>query len=220
MVKKIALLSGILASLLYIAMNIFVATQWDGYNAASQTVSELSAIDAPTRSLWVIPGIIYTLLMAFFGWGVLKSAVQNHSLHIAGALLMVYGIIGLGWPFAPMHQREALAAGQGSVSDTLHIVFSAVTVLLMLVAIGFSARAFGEKFRVYAIVTIFTLLLFGMLTALDAPLLEDNLPTPWIGLWERISIGAFILWVVILAIVILRNNNHPPEKPGQVPAIG
>ena len=48
-VRKTLLVSGIVSSLLYVAMNIFVAMQWEGYSSASQTVSELSAIGAPTR---------------------------------------------------------------------------------------------------------------------------------------------------------------------------
>jgi len=43
MIRKILLACGILSSLFYVAMNIFVAMQYEGYNSASQTVSELSA---------------------------------------------------------------------------------------------------------------------------------------------------------------------------------
>ena len=49
MLQKILLMCGIVSSLLYVAMNIFVAMQWDAYSSVSQTVSELSAIGAPTR---------------------------------------------------------------------------------------------------------------------------------------------------------------------------
>jgi hypothetical protein len=61
---------GILASLLYAAMNVFIPLQWEGYSSASQTVSELSAIGAPTRALWVVFGTIYTVVFVAFGWGV------------------------------------------------------------------------------------------------------------------------------------------------------
>ena len=47
---RISLICGIASSLLYVAMNVFVPMQWEGYSSASQTVSELSAIGAPTRS--------------------------------------------------------------------------------------------------------------------------------------------------------------------------
>ena len=58
MVRKVLLNCGILSSLLYVAMNVLGAMQWEGYNTASQTVSELSAIGAPSRPLWVLLGVV------------------------------------------------------------------------------------------------------------------------------------------------------------------
>jgi hypothetical protein len=201
-VRKTLLLCGILSSLLYIAMNIFVPMQWKGYSSASQTVSELSAIGAPTRALWVPLGIAYTLLVAAFGLGVWESAQQNRPLRIVGALLVTSGIIGLGWP--PMHQREVLATGGGTLTDTMHIVWSTITVLLFMLEIQFGAAAFGKRFRFYSIASMVILVVFGVLTFRDAPRMVANLPTPLIGVWERISIATFLLWVVVLAIALLR----------------
>ena len=91
LMTRVLLICGILSSLLYIAMNIFVPMQWAGYSLASQTVSELSAIDAPTRSLWVPLGIGYALLTVAFGCGVWKSAIGNRPLRIAGGLIFING---------------------------------------------------------------------------------------------------------------------------------
>jgi hypothetical protein len=51
-IQQVLLICGIASSLLYAAMLVFVPLFWKGYSSASQTVSELSAIDAPSRSLW------------------------------------------------------------------------------------------------------------------------------------------------------------------------
>jgi hypothetical protein len=185
-------------------MTIFVAMQWEAYSSASQTISELSAIGAPTRSLWAVPGAIYTVLVTAFGFGVWKSAGRIRALRIAGGLILAYGSLGVFWPFAPMHLRETLAAGGGTLSDTMHLVLASVTVLLMLLAISFAATAFGTRFRVYSLATLAILAAFGALTFLDAPRIAVNLPTPWIGVWERINIGVFLLWVVVLATTLLR----------------
>lgn len=203
-VREALLACGILSSLLYVAMNVFVAMQWPSYSSAAQTVSELSAIGAPTRQLWMWLGIPYTLLVIAFAWGVWRSAGDNRALRTTGALLLVYGALGVLWPFAPMHLRPALAAGGGTLSDTAHIALGIVTVVLMLLAIGASAVAFGARFRRYSITTLMIVFVFGFLTAVDAPAIPADRPTPWIGVWERINIGAFLLWIVVLAIALLR----------------
>jgi hypothetical protein len=142
------------------------------------------------------------LLLTAFGWGVWESARRNRPLRIVGSLMVASGVIGLAWP--PMHQRAVLAAGGGTLTDTMHIVWSVVTVLFFVLEIGFGAAAFGKRFRLYSIATMMILVVFGTLTGLDGPRVSANLPTPWIGVWERISIAVFLLWVVVLAVGLLR----------------
>jgi hypothetical protein len=200
--RKVLLACGILSSLLYIAMNVLVPLRWPAYSSASQTVSELSAIGAPTRSLWVPLGTTYTLLVSAFGFGIWVSGRRNRPLRVVGGFLVAYGIFGFAWP--PMHLREVLAAGGKTLTDTLHIVWAMVTVLLMLLAMSFGAASFGKTFRFYSIATMVTLAAFGGLTSMDAPGISANLPTPWIGVWERINIGVFLLWIVVLAVICWR----------------
>ena len=150
--------------------------------------------------------IPYTLLVTAFGCGVLKSAGPNRRLRIAGVLLVVYGAMGILWPFAPMHLREALAAGEGNHSDTLHIGLAVVTEVIYLLALGFAATALGKRFRIYSILTFLLLFVFGVLTFRDAPSISSNLPTPLIGIWERINIGLFLVWIIVLGSVLLRNK--------------
>src|SRR4051812_455318 len=97
MARTLLLACGLAASLLYVAMTIFVPMQWDAYSSFSQTISELSAIGAPTRPVWVPLGVVYTLLVAAFGVGVRKSAHRNGPLSVVGALFVASGLIGLGW---------------------------------------------------------------------------------------------------------------------------
>jgi hypothetical protein len=203
-VRKSLLICGILSSLLYVVTNVVSAMLYDGYSVVSQTVSELSAIGAPTRQLWVSLMIPYSLLVISFGWAVWKSSVENKRLRIVGILFMIDAFIGFFWP--PMHQREVLAAGGKTLTDTMHIVFTAVTVPLMMLIIGFGAAAFGKRFRLYSIATLVILIIFGILTGIDGPKIEANLPTPWTGVWERIGIGVYMLWVAVLAIVLLRRK--------------
>ena len=90
-----------------------------------------------------------------------------------------------------MHQREVLAAGGATLIDTLHIVFAMVTVLLMLLAMGFGAVAFGARFRIYTIVSMALLVVCGIVTTVTAPRISANLPTPWVGVWERLNMAVW-----------------------------
>jgi len=146
---KPLLVCGILSSLLYALLNVVVPMQWPAYHSASQTVSELSAIGAPTRTLWTWLCAPYTPLMIAFACGVWKAAYGNRWLRITGGLMVAYGALGLVWPFAPMHLRGVLAAGGSTFSDTLHIALGAVTEALYLLALGFAAAAFGRAFRIF-----------------------------------------------------------------------
>lgn len=206
MMRKALLACGVGSSVLYAAMNVFVPMMWDGYSVATQTVSELSAIGAPTRSLWVRLGTIYSVLVAAFGWGVWKSAGGNRRIQIVGGLMVAYAVIGLFWP--PMHLRGT----EFTLTDTLHIVWAVVTVLLMFLALGLGATAFGKRFHAYSIATIVVFLVFGTLAAMDGPRVASNLPTPWVGVWERINIGAFLVWIVVLATTLWRGP--VPAKRG------
>ena len=208
--RRHLLYCGIAASLFYIAMNIFFPFLDKRYNWITQTVSELSAVDAPTRPLWFPLGIVYTLLIAAFGWGVFRSAVGNRYLCIVGILLIINGLIGLTW--SPMHQREVLVAGGGTFTDIWHLVMASVTVLVMFLSIGFGAAAFGKGFRFYSIITILVFIVFGVLTFVEAPNVDKNLPTPYIGLWERINIAAFMAWLLVFSINLLRLEKNSSDR--------
>jgi hypothetical protein len=210
MPHKILIVCGIAASLLYAAMLVFVPMQWESYSSTSQTVSELSAIGAPTRPLWVVLGILYDLLLIAFGCGVWMSAGKR-GLRIAGGLLIATGVIGPVWP--PMHLR-----GEGfTLTDTLHVAFTMVWGVLALSTIGFSAAALGRRFRIYSIATIGLMLVFGGWTGLDGPRVAAGLPTPWVGLWERINIAGFVIWVVVLAVTLLRGRVPSESRRSALP---
>ena len=210
MTRKFLLACGILASAWFAAMNVFVPLLWADYSIRSQTVSELSAIDAPTRSIWMALGSVYSLLVMGFGFGVWTSARGNRSLRIVGGLLILHSIIAASWP--PMHGRLVLAAGGATLTDTLHIVWAFITVLLMTAEIWFGGAALGGRFRTYCLATIVLLWAGGLLTAVDSPDVSANLSTPWIGVWERVNIAVYLLWLSTLAVALWPSTDHVPFR--------
>ena len=63
--QKVLLVCGILSSLLYGAMITLI--RYEGYHPTSQVPSELTAIGAPTRALWMVLGPAYDVLVVAFG---------------------------------------------------------------------------------------------------------------------------------------------------------
>jgi uncharacterized protein DUF998 len=205
---------GILAGVLYIAMTLFVGTLWDGYSTVDQTISELSAIGAPTRPLWMALITVYAALMMAFGWAVWTSA-PNRALRVVGALLFTQTVFGIFWP--PMHQRAVFAAGGGTMTDTLHIVWTIVTSVFFMVALGVGATALGKRFRVYSLATMAIVFACGAWTGTYAPAIQANMPTPWVGVWERINTNVFMLWVVVVAAMLQRiGTSRGRGYPGRV----
>lgn len=142
----------------------------------------------------------YDGLVIAFGLGVWGSSGRKRPLSVVAGLLVGYGVTGLVGPFAPMHHRGV----GGTLTDTMHVVVTMVLVLFIVLIIGFGAAAFGKRFRLFSIGTILALVAFGALAGFDGSRLAANLPTPWLGVKERINIGGFLLWVVVLAITLLR----------------
>ena len=132
MAHKVMLLCGILSSLLYIGTDILGAVRYKDYSYTAQTISELSAIGAPTRSLVVPRFLAYAVLVIAFGVGVWRSAGPKQALRIVGGLLVGYEVVSLAGPFTPMHRREVLAADGVTLTDTLHKLGAMVDTLFIL----------------------------------------------------------------------------------------
>jgi len=201
--RKTLLVCGIVASLLYVIATVLGAMRWEGYSATSQTVSELFAIDAPSKSLVDPLFVIYSILWIAFGVGVWQSAGPTRVLRIAAVGLIGKEVEGLVVQlFFPMHQRGVAT----TANDPLHGILTYVGVAFFLTAIGFAATAFGRRFRLYSIATLLVCIAFGTLTGLDVPRMVGNQPTPWMGLFERINIFSYLLWAAVLAMMLLRGQ--------------
>ncbi|MCE1252101.1 MAG: DUF998 domain-containing protein [Anaerolineae bacterium] len=212
LIQKGLLFCGIFSSILYVVANSIGAATWPGYSMADMSISELIGIDAPSAPVTVPLFFIYSLLVYAFGLGVWMSAGQKRALRITAVLITLKEVLGMvGLLVAPVHMRGV----EPGLSDTLHIIVTAVgTLLCIFPALLFSARAFGRKFLIYTIFTAVIFLVFGAWGGSFSAQLAANLPTPGLGLYERICAYAYMLWVIVLAAALFRNpvNLSPSIK--------
>ncbi len=206
MLRNALLFCGILSSLFYAAMDVIGGTRWQSYSWMSQEFSRLSAIGAPSRPLHLVLNPIYTLLVIAFGVGVWLSAGQRLAPRVIGAALIAYSLVSFIWPqFFP----EDLSRPVGALTNTMHIVITIVTVLSWILILSFGASLFGKGFRIYSLLTLAAVVVFGGLAGSQGPRLAAGLPTPWLGLVERLNIYSFMVWAIVLAIMLMRADVEP-----------
>jgi hypothetical protein len=197
-----------MSSLLWLASDIAAGLRYEGYDFMSRTISELGAIGSPARSMLLVTGFAYSALLLAFGFGVFLSAERSRGLRIAGALIVTHGLVAFMAPLFPMNPRE----GSESLTDVMHLVHTGVTVLLILLTIGFASGATGKWFRVFSIATLVTLFVAGVLTGIEGPKVAADQPTPWIGFIERVNVWGYMVWVIALSVVLLREASHRAHR--------
>jgi hypothetical protein len=207
--RKVLLGCGVLSSALYVTADVLAWQRYEGYRPLSQNVSELLASGAPTRPLLLALLVVtYNLLVIALAAGLWASPGRKGALRITAALLVIYAVLGaLTGGFFQMDIRGTEATPRGALHPPMTLVMSVFILLFM--AVGASLH--GERFRLYSLGTLLTVVVFGVLTGLDAPQLVANQPTPWMGLKERVNIYATMLWIALLALSLWRAQGERPR---------
>lgn len=194
------------AALYVVANDVVAAALFPGYSRVDQAVSELSSTSAPSKQFLQLMLPVFTALLWGFGLGVWRAAGANRSLRIAGALLLVSGVVGVSWLFFPMTSREEMAPGPMAANDVGHLVLSGLTVSLILLEMGFSAAALGRGFRILSAVCAAAMLGFGAAMGVGAANVGAG-PTPLLGLFERLMLAGWLVWMSALSVALLRRRS-------------
>jgi hypothetical protein len=217
--RKWLLRAGIGAGAVYAAGDLLSGLLYDGYSFADQAISELSAYGSPVRPLGVAFIAVHGLLGFAFCVGVWLSAGGSRALRWTAAFLFAASAVTAPLhPFFPMSSRGM----ETGFNDTMHIVLTMAFVPLVTAAMVASVFAFRGWFRLYAIASLGVLVVAG---GLAGRLMEDiakDLPTPWLGAFERVNAYTLFAWMAMLAVVLLRRIRRVsgPEPGGvQAPAV-
>jgi len=199
--RNFLLVCGILASLLYCGTDILAGVLRVDYSFTSQSASVLSAYGASTRPLVLPLQLTADILLVPFAFGIWRSAGRNRTMRVIAGLLTGNAIIsGVAVAFFPMHHGEAVS----TLANTINVILMGVGVVLFQLAIVLGVIVYRNWFRFYSLGTILVLLVGDILATLGTtPTLYGN-PGPLVGIQERIMIYGDLLWIVVLAIVLLR----------------
>lgn len=201
--RQVLLACGIAAPLLYALADGLAGMRWEGYSFRDQTISELGAIGAPQRLLFsVLLFIVYALMVAF-GVGVWTAFEGNRRLRIVGGLIVGVGVLAL--TAGQLAAMEPRGTEQG-LAGTLHLAEGLAAMILVFASMGIAATALGRRFGSYTVATLVVAIGCGIWSAMDIPQVEQGLPTPWLGVKERVFWYGYQSWYIVLALMLLRQS--------------
>ena len=206
--KKILFYGGIFCFIVYLSMDIIGGIITPGYSYLIHAVSELTQAGAEYRLL-LSPFLFVSAIMGIlFGIGIVSNFkyTQNRLLFLGGILIIISGILtsftGAIFPQDPIN-------GDTTFAGTMHLILVGISAILvfpiiLMIGIGLYREKQWKSFRLYSIITVLIVVIFGGLT----PVLMMN-DIELLGLFERIVIYAYLLWVFVIAFRFIR------EQPSQ-----
>ncbi|MHB1345563.1 MAG: DUF998 domain-containing protein [Thermoleophilia bacterium] len=204
---RVLLLCGVASSVVYSVTEILASMRWAGYHWADRMVSDLLAVSAPTRSFIVGPMLAYNALVLAFGIGVWLSR-RNRAQGVTAILLIAYAIAGvIGLLVFPLDYNRA---GSGAA---MHMVATFTLIILMFAFIVSAAVGSGRGFRIYSVLTVLIIIGGAVLSGMQVPRLEAGLPTPGLGLFERLNIYAMLLWVIAYSVTLWPRRDRAVTAP-------
>jgi hypothetical membrane protein len=195
---------GVLAPIVYAIAVILGGAMSPGYSHASRCVSDLIGVGAPNAWLLNPHFGLYNLLVLGFGLGMylaVPPAVNPRKrlwTAAAGVLLLqgLFGTLTLFFPEDPIGTRM-------TTTGTVHIVMAGLSSLttmacMLLLGLWFRGRDATKRLALYSFISVGFVFVTGGLTGA----LGFAAHSPVAGLLERLTIGGFLQWLFVTALIL------------------
>jgi len=190
---------GIVAIGLYIGATVLGGILDPEYSQVRNAISELTGSQAPNSAILAPIFIGYNLLLAGFAYALMRAAGNERLFRIAFWMFVVGAGSGIGQ--VTLFRMDPIR-GMATTPGTVHIALAGLSSLLTLataVLYGFAFRreVLYRRLSTYSFVT-------AALLVVSAPAAVISIGTDVMGLFERLTIGVFLAWVVVVSIHSLR----------------
>jgi hypothetical membrane protein len=202
MFKKYYALFGIVTPLVYLFAVVLGGFIMPDYSHTYNTISELTGAGFPDIVILDLLFFLYNLLLVAFAIGglVFFQPVNVRLARILFLLLLAAGMIGLLFSFFPQDMRGAPPTASGKIHIILAGIISPITVASAIIA-GFTFKSDP----IYQALSPFSFVMGAEILATGgATAISIAVDSPFGGVFERLTIGAFLFWLLFLAATITR----------------
>lgn len=198
---------GLAAPVLFLVTDLLAIARAAAYSPMRQSISELTAVGAPTRPLVTALRVTGDGLMAALGTGVTAAAGDSRALAATGGLVATQAALDA---FATAALPRDYASPTWAPRNTANTVVMAAGVGCFVAAMGTGAVAIRGPFRA---LSAGIPLSYGLLTVLSLLLRPRGEPQSSTGAQERTMAYTCELWAAALAIVLLRRPSLARGRP-------
>lgn len=204
--RKFMYYGGILSPIFFVLVDIIGGMITPDYSRIINAVSELT--QAGSENIYLLSSLFFISAVIGIGFGigiVTEFSYSRSKLIFSGGILIIIngifsGLTGTIFPMDPFNVDITFAG-------TMHIILTALNALMIMMlipmmGIGFYRERQWVSFRLYSIITLVIIVIFGSST----PVLMMN-DIGLLGLFERIVIYSYLLWFFVLAFKLIRD--HP-----------
>ena len=209
MKRRFLFYCGIIGALAYLLSDIIGGIITPGFSYVVNAVSELIQ-SGSEHTLLLSPILSISAIMGcLFGVGIVANFRYRQSklLFIGGTLIVISGIMTS--LTASIFPQDPIGA-DATLRGTMHLVLVGVSAVfifpaILTIGIGLYREKQWKSFRLYSIITVVIMAIFGGLSPL---VMASDIEL--VGLFERIVVYGYWSWVFVLAILFIKEQ--PSEK--------
>ena len=197
MKQRVLILAGVLGPIIYILNVMLGGIITPNYSHIENAVSELTQRGAPNIIVLSALFVLSALLILLFGVAIMmRFQSQSRRVYAGGLMIVVFGIFAA--LLASIFPQDPIG-GESTFTGTMHLVLAGLTAfvimgLILLIGSGMYQRTGWDNFKLYSIITVILVFVFGASTPI---LIMKEIEL--LGLFERMTQLSYLQWFVVFA---------------------
>ena len=193
-------LLGVISFVSYVAAVVFAPLAYPGYDWMSQAVSDLSAVNAPSKMLWTQLSALYDTcaIVSVTVFVIYIQGKLNKCVRVGIYLFAIMNwVTAVGYQMFPLSDVENL----GSVQDICHLI---VTVLVVVLSIASLVVIMVGGYRKKQFVSLAVFATIALVLMFIGAMGTNMVPKEYFGIVERFSVMSATGFNAVLGIYQFR----------------